>query len=576
MVVFSGTGPRPIPGQEDQQRDFLPLPPGALRFNRDAVRALFDAIDTDKSGAIDVKELEVYFRNLAKNDAKTDPGGGHRRKDDAARMSRDLLEDCHAENGQVSYDNFQAFVLQREMELWSLFQTLDVSGDGRLDRDELKNALKEELELSLHEQNRFIESLEARSKEGKVDFRVFRDLFLLNPDEETSLAKAFRFYSATHRFGHSLFGADWVVLPQEAARAEELQSKIVLASGISAAVARLATAPLDRIRLFYQLGGLGAQSHRLARRGTRVHAGAAAARPTPFSRFLATIKQISKDGGLIRGLWRGTAVNLIKVPLESAFRVGALGFLRFKVAQREGCPDEPHDISRQGMLIAASLATGIAAVMLQPLDNIRTRMMSAVERIAAESEADIKALSNTGQKTAATTPVATSTGTRTFTQAANRIWQTQGLRGFWKGTTATMLSAVPFLSMSEALYDSLEKRWFDKNPPGPEGYKPPPIPLVLSMAATSAIVSELIFYPLLLVRSRMMAQQTPLHPYSYSSTWDCIKKTYQKNGAVGFYRGGLVTIGKALPTVVIGYASYELAKRELGMEWNEALGIWED
>lgn len=74
----------------------------------------------------------------------------------------------------------------------------------------------------------------------------------------------------------------------------------------------------------------------------------------------------------------------------------------------------------------------------------------------------------------------------------------------------------------------------------------------------------------------MMAQQTPLHPFTYKSTLDCMKQTYARNGARGFYRGVGVTMAKAVPTVLIGYASYEFAKRRLGMKWNEVLGIWED
>ena len=560
----------------------MPLPPGSLKLNPLRVRGLFDAIDTDHSGLIDVKELESYFRNLSKTNVESDHES-HLRKDAAKELSAELLEDLSPDAmGRVSYKAFEKFVLQRESELWELFQTLDKSGDNRLDREELRSALAD-LELSLHEQNRFIESLESRATDGMVDFATFRDLFLLNPDEETSLAKAFRYYSATHRFGHSLFGMDWLVLPQEAARAEELQSNIVLATGISAIVSRTLTAPLDRIRLFYQLGGLGGHAHRLPRRGTRTY-NSAKRGSGMTAKFKAAIRQISKDGGLFRGLWRGTFVNLMKVPLESSARVASLGYFRFAIATREGCPDEPHDISRKGMMLASGLSAGIAAVMLQPLDNVRTRMMSAVDRIA-DSDTDLKALQDSKSKTghppakAAHPPAlapAKHTGTSTFTKSLQRIYTTQGLRGFYKGTLATLLSAVPFISTSEFIYDSLEKTWFDNHPPGPEGYHPPPIPLVLAMAATSAICAELAFYPLLLVRSRMMAQSTPLHPYSYSSTWDCIRQTYKKNGLPGFYRGAGVTMLKAVPTVVVGYAAYEGAKRGLGMEWNRTLGIWED
>ncbi|KAI9031145.1 mitochondrial carrier domain-containing protein [Hyaloraphidium curvatum] len=478
MVVFDSRAPRPLPGAVDENRDVLPLPPGSLRFNRRRVKALFDALDKDGSGFIDAQELQSYFQRIADEppeDADS-PGEAHvrtrrrerkaqlRDKTAADKLSHELLQECHAQEGQISFQQFQDFVLQRELELWSLFQTLDTSGDGRLDREELKAALADELELSLHEQDRFIDGLEAHSIDGKLSFPAFRDIFLLNPDEHTSLGGLYEYYADTHRFGHSVFGLDLIVLPPEAARAEELQSGIVLATGISAAVARIVTAPLDRIRLFYQLGGMPMAPHR-ARRGTRIYA-----RPHSGSKLAVSIKQIAKDGGLIRGLWRGTAINLLKLPLEASCRVLTLGYFRFKVAEYEGRPDEPHDISRRGMFAAASASTAVAAVLLQPLDNIRTRMMSGVERIA-DADTDLKALTDKGRsKARAPAPTLPGRTSLTMAQSAARILQTQGLRGFWKGTTATLFSTVPFMSMSEALYDSFEKRWFDKNPPGPSGY----------------------------------------------------------------------------------------------------------
>lgn len=472
MVVFDSRGPRPLPDRPDENRDFLPLPPGSLRFNKSRVRALFDAIDVDGTG-IDVGKLEVYFQELAKRDGVRVTADCHLgwrgRNDGAERLSRDLLADCKAKDGKLDYETFEQFVLQRELELWGLFQTLDVSGDGRLDREELRSALVEELQVSLHEQNRFIDDLEAHSPDGKVGFATFRDLLLLNPDQRTSLAAAYHFYAETRRFGHSLFGLDWIVLPREAARTEELQSKIVLATGVSAACSRFMTAPLDRIRLFYMLGGFGpAGSQRPLRRGTRVYL--PQTQSSNLARFRQAIQQIAKDGGLIRGLWRGTAVNLVKVPLESSARVAMLGYLRFMIARREGIPGRPHDVSRVGMLMAAAGATAVPSLVLLPLDNIRTRMMSAVDRVA-DSETDLKALQDSKIRKSGvalqTSSHPNAAGARTVGRAAAQILTTQGFRGFWKGTPITLASIVPFVAISEALYDSLEKKYTS---PGPHGY----------------------------------------------------------------------------------------------------------
>jgi solute carrier family 25 phosphate transporter 23/24/25/41 len=64
---------------------------------------------------------------------------------------------------------------------------------------------------------------------------------------------------------------------------------------------------------------------------------------------------------------------------------------------------------------------------------------------------------------------------------------------------------------------------------------------------------------------RLQAQGTPSHPTFYTSSFDVISKTYQREGLVGFYRGLAPTLIKVLPAISISYFVYEKSKRALGL-----------
>lgn len=92
----------------------------------------------------------------------------------------------------------------------------------------------------------------------------------------------------------------------------------------------------------------------------------------------------------------------------------------------------------------------------------------------------------------------------------------------------------------------------------------------------------------------MQAQGTPQHPQTYTSTLDVFRKTFEKDGIRGFYKGMVPTLTKVchcdsssrtdlfllqaantlisfltslqvVPAVSISYVVYEYSKRELGL-----------
>lgn len=66
------------------------------------------------------------------------------------------------------------------------------------------------------------------------------------------------------------------------------------------------------------------------------------------------------------------------------------------------------------------------------------------------------------------------------------------------------------------------------------------------------------------VRSRLQEQgQNRKVGMQYAGVVDCIKKVFQKEGLLGFYRGCATNLLRTTPSTVITFTSYEMIKRFL-------------
>jgi solute carrier family 25 phosphate transporter 23/24/25/41 len=89
---------------------------------------------------------------------------------------------------------------------------------------------------------------------------------------------------------------------------------------------------------------------------------------------------------------------------------------------------------------------------------------------------------------------------------------------------------------------------------------------LFACSATAGIVGQLTCYPFHVIMARMATQGTPGMPKLYSGTWDAFRKTYQKEGVKGFYRGMGITFLKSIPAQAITLITYEYLKKYLHLE----------
>ena len=86
-----------------------------------------------------------------------------------------------------------------------------------------------------------------------------------------------------------------------------------------------------------------------------------------------------------------------------------------------------------------------------------------------------------------------------------------------------------------------------------------------AIGAFSGAFSATVVYPMNVVRTRLQAQGTILHPPTYTSWLDATKKTIQGEGPRALFKGVTPNLLKVAPSVSISYIVYENSKRFLGL-----------
>lgn len=85
------------------------------------------------------------------------------------------------------------------------------------------------------------------------------------------------------------------------------------------------------------------------------------------------------------------------------------------------------------------------------------------------------------------------------------------------------------------------------------------------IGAFSGAFGASVVYPINLLRTRLQAQGTVLHPPTYTGIWDVAQKTVKNEGARGLFKGITPNLLKVVPAVSITYVVYENAKKALDL-----------
>lgn len=356
----------------------------ALRETREErdmrIRSLFNFFDAADQGFLDYAQIEEGLSAL------NIPA--------EYKYARDLLKVCDANrDGRVDYQEFRRYMDDKELELYRIFQAIDVEHNGCILPEELWDALvKAGIEIDDEELAHFVEHVD-KDNDGIITFEEWRDFLLLYPHEAT-IENIYQYWERVCLVDIG----EQAVIPEGISKHVNA-SKYLIAGGVAGAISRTATAPLDRLKVILQV-------------------------QTTKAQLLPAIKRIWKEGHFF-GFFRGNGLNVLKVAPESAIRFYTYEMLKNVIVDWKG--EEKSDIGASGRLIAGGLAGAIAQTAIYPMDLVKTRLQTY-------EGGKVPKLSTLSKD----------------------ILVHEGPRAFYRGVVPSLLGIIPYAGIDLAAYETLK------------------------------------------------------------------------------------------------------------------------
>lgn len=265
----------------------------------------------------------------------------------------------------------------------------------------------------------------------------------------------------------------------------------------SGIVSKTMTAPLDRVKILLQVQGMY---------GVQI--------VPKYRGVWGTLTTVFREEGL-RSLWKGNLATVIRTIPVSALKFSLNDEFKALVKRGGG------SLTTMDLLLAGTLAGMFQQITTYPLDVIRTRL--AFKQI------------------------------RVFRLCVKNIFQLEGIRGFYKGLSTTLVTGAPYVGIQMTCYDRLKKALTTED-------KKLPLYSQLFAGATAGIIAQTITFPGDVIRRRQQVDGCDGSARMYSGIMDVVKKMYKKEGARSFYKGLGANISRSIPDVAIQFVIYDALK----------------
>jgi len=282
------------------------------------------------------------------------------------------------------------------------------------------------------------------------------------------------------------------------------------AGGISGAVAKTCTAPIERVKLIIQTQ----DANPLIKSGK-------VARYTGIGNCFARV--YSEQG--LKAFWRGNFTNVIRYFPTQAFNFAFKDTIK-------GLFPKYNSKTNFGMFFLVNMASGGLAgagslCIVYPLDYARTRLASDV---------------GSGQKS--------------FNGLGDCLVKTargpSGFLGLYNGFGVSVAGIIPYRGVYFGMYDSLAQINPFRNSGGITA-----LASKFAIAQATAITAGYASYPFDTIRRRLQMQsEKPKSEWLYKGTVDCFYKILKEEGTTALFKGAganaLRTVGSALVLVLYG------------------------
>ncbi|PWA73708.1 Calcium-binding EF-hand [Artemisia annua] len=341
------------------------------------LRELFSFFDKSNTGYIDSGQIEIGLTalNIPLADAK------------------ELVRVCDAnKDGRVDYVEFRKYMDAKEVELYRIFEAIDVEHNGCILPEELYHALvKAGIEIDDDELASFVERID-KDHNGIITFEEWRDFLLLYPHEAT-IENIYEYWERVYLVDIG----EQPVIPAGINKHAHA-SKYLIAGGVAGAASRTTTAPLDRLKVILQV-------------------------QTSNASITSAVKNIWKEGGVL-SFFRGNGLNVVKVAPESAIK-----FYTYEMLKNFIGGDGKEDIGTSGRLLAGGMAGAVAQTAIYPMDLVKTRLQTFVS-----GQGKVPSLG----------------------KLSRDIWVHEGPRAFYRGIIPSLFGIIPYAGIDLAAYETLK------------------------------------------------------------------------------------------------------------------------
>ncbi|ODQ64114.1 mitochondrial carrier [Nadsonia fulvescens var. elongata DSM 6958] len=521
------------------------------------IRSLFNTIDVQGRGQVDAETWFEAAKRLehpliTTNEEILDPF--------------QLLLDSTKSGSAVNFDQFRQYVLKTENNLRAAFDSFDLTNSGKLNREELRNGLGK-LGLNTDDDNRlnlFFDLMNNQHQNGLITYDEWRDFLLFIPSESEGVTVKPTGANIppcpTLLTAYQFFNQDYDALSDDDSffAGDTLQGVgYFLAGGLAGVVSRTCTAPFDRLKVYLIANTAkvtpGVVSKELAGTIAAQRAAAAAAgHPRgPFlhvknyilSSQLGQAAQHIYNRGGARGFFVGNGLNICKVIPESAIKFGSFEAAKRLFCDLEGVADTT-ELSRTSTFLAGGVGGMVSQFAIYPVDTLKFRIQC--EALSADLS-----------------------GNKLLLRTVRKMWADGGFSLFYRGLWVGVGGIFPFAALDLGTFAAMKRAYITAKAKR-DGCDPCDVQMsniaVLSMGAFSGSVGASVVYPINLLRTRLQAQGTAAHPFTYTGFGDVFFQTVARDGYKGLFRGLAPNLAKVIPAVSISYLVYENAKRVMHLD----------
>jgi len=263
------------------------------------------------------------------------------------------------------------------------------------------------------------------------------------------------------------------------------------------------------------------------------------------SYFDCFVKTLRSEG--IRGMYKGSSVNLLLITPEKAIKLVANDGFRYLLKSKDGSLP----VYKQVM---AGAGAGLCQIVITtPMELLKITLQDS-GRIAQQI------------KSQANTPGAAPLKVPTATEVAMKVYKEKGFLGFYKGGAATLTRDVFF----SAIYFPLFAYFNSKGKVDPETHSTP-FYHTFGSGILAGSIGAYIATPLDVIKTRIQTINKASGEVAYNGMVDCAIKIFKNESKATFFKGSIARVcviaplfGIAQMFYYLGVAEYMLGYKKTG------------